>query len=321
MYALGVVLCQLLVGDFHRPVTTEWAADIADGLLRDDLKHCFAGKPEDRFAGAAQLAKNLRALPQRQAALAQQQATLAASELVAYRRGMMRTAGVAAVIVAVIAGLALLALRQSRRAEAGERYAQRLLYAANMNLAQQAWEQNNVGRVRQLLGGTAADPERGFEWYYWQRRTHLELRILHGHSDQIWGVAFSPDGRWIASGSKDRTAKVWEAASGKELLTLRGHSGRILSVAFSPDGRRIVTGSEDQTAKVWEATSGEELLTLKGRSDRVLSVAFSPDGQRIVTGSYDQTAKVWQAATAQQVASWQRDEKAAADRLATRQRE
>jgi len=96
IYSLGVVLYQFLVGDFSKPITTDWGADIADGLLRDDLQHCFAGNPQERFAGAGLLAKNLRSLPQRQAALATQQAELAAREKAAYRRGIVRTAVAAA---------------------------------------------------------------------------------------------------------------------------------------------------------------------------------------------------------------------------------
>jgi eukaryotic-like serine/threonine-protein kinase len=188
--------------------------------------------------------------------------------------------------------------KQAAEAEKRERTsAQRNLYVANMNLAQQAWEQNNAGRVRGLLQDTAAYPQRGFEWYYWQRQTHLELKTLHGHSDEITSVAFSPDGQRIVTGSLDQTAKVWEAASGKELLTLKGHGASVSSVAFSPDGQRIVTGSYDQTAKVWEAASGRELLTLIGHLAGVRSAAFSPDGQRIVTGGRDRTAKVWEAVT------------------------
>ncbi|MGO8926024.1 MAG: protein kinase domain-containing protein [Limisphaerales bacterium] len=175
--------------------------------------------------------------------------------------------------------------------------AEHQLYAAKMNLAQQAWEQNNIGQLRQLLNDTQDSADRGFEWYYWQRQTHLSLKTLRGHLSGVTSVAFSPDGRRIVTGSFDNTAKMWDAASGEELLTLKGHSGEVRSVAFSPDGQRIVTGSADKTARVWEAANGRELLTLKGHNDQVFSVAFSPDGQRIATGSYDYTAKVWEAAS------------------------
>ena len=192
--------------------------------------------------------------------------------------------------------------KQARlRADAEKAQAGRLLYVANLNLAQQAWEHNNFGLLRQLLEETQASPDRGFEWYYWQRQTHLALKTLRGHLDPVRSVAFSPDGQRIVTGSDDTTAKVWEAASGRELLTLKGHTGWVKSVAFSPDGQRILTGGGDQTAKVWEAASGRELLTLKGHDGGINSVAFSPDGERILTGGDDGTAKVWEAAGGRQL--------------------
>jgi len=191
--------------------------------------------------------------------------------------------------------------QQRQRAERREAEASHLLYAANMNLALQAWDQNNIDRLRHLLEDTQDSPYRGFEWYYWQRQTHLAWKTLRGHLGGVMSVAFSPDGQRIVTGSWDLTAKVWEAASGRELLTLKGHSAGICSAAFSPDGQRIVTGSDDFTAKVWDAGSGQELLTLRGHLDTFRSVAFSPDGQRILTGSDDNTAKVWEAASGKEL--------------------
>lgn len=80
-------------------------------------------------------------------------------------------------------------------------------------------------------------------------------------------VAFSADGRCIATSSFDRTAKVWDAGTGRELLTLTGHTAYLRGVAFSPDGQRILTGSDDRTAKVWDAGTGQEVLTLKGHTE------------------------------------------------------
>jgi len=174
---------------------------------------------------------------------------------------------------------------------------QRQLYVANMNLAQAAWEQNNVSRVRQLLEETAAAPERGFEWSYWQRQVHLELAVLRGHTGPILAVVYSLDGQRIVTGSADNTARVWDANTGKELFPLEGHTAPVRSVAFSPDSQRLVTGSWDSTAMVWDATDGRNLLTLRGHKAAIFSVAISSDGQRIVTGSQDQTARVWNATT------------------------
>lgn len=110
-------------------------------------------------------------------------------------------------------------------------------------------------------------------------------------------MAFSTDGKRIATGSQDKTAKVWDAATGQQLLTLKGHTGMVRSVAFSPDGQRIITGSDDWTAKLWNVKTGLETFTLPKHTEMVWSVAFSPDGQRIATGiaGAGATAKLWYA--------------------------
>ncbi|HWV99814.1 MAG TPA: protein kinase [Candidatus Acidoferrum sp.] len=191
--------------------------------------------------------------------------------------------------------------QQRERAERREADVSRLLYIANMNVAQQAWDQNNIARLRQTLEETQDSPYRGFEWYYWQPQTHAALMTLRGHLGPVSSVAVSPDGRRIATGSMDTTARIWDAASGREQLTLEGHRDWVIWVAFSPDGRRIVTASHDQTARVWDADKGRELFRLKGHSDVVRSALFSPDGRRIVTGSWDKTAKVWDADTGREL--------------------
>jgi WD40 repeat protein len=117
---------------------------------------------------------------------------------------------------------------------------------------------------------------------------------LRGHSDYVGDVAFSPDGKRLATSSGDHTAKVWDTESGKELLTLRGHSETVSGVAFSPDGKRLATSSFDQTARIWDVGTGKEVLTLRGHWSLVYGVAYSPDGKHLATASLD-TAKVWDA--------------------------
>jgi WD40 repeat protein len=102
----------------------------------------------------------------------------------------------------------------------------------------------------------------------------------------------------------------------RELFTLVGHMNPVCAVAFSPDGKRIVTVSYAGSAKLWDAATGRELLTLNVNTDGLTSVAFSSDGHGIVTGSpslRDGNARVWEAAGASQVATWEEEERAAAE--------
>ena len=184
---------------------------------------------------------------------------------------------------------------QRQRAESGEKFTQRLLYAAKMKLAQEAWEHNQVGRVRELLEETSTNEDRGFEWYYWQRQIHLEQRRLVGHLDTVSAVACLVDGVRIVTGCWDGTVKVWDADRGTELFSIKADADGIDSVAVSPDGQRLVAGGTDPSARLWNLATRTPILALKGHRAAVKSVSFSADGKRIVTGSFDSTAKVWDA--------------------------
>jgi WD40 repeat protein len=124
-----------------------------------------------------------------------------------------------------------------------------------------------------------------------------EELILEGHHSDILSVAFSRDGKHIASGSWDKTVRVWNAATGTLEHTLSGHDNWVSSVAFSTDGKHIASGSLDQTVRVWNAATGTLEHTLSGHDDWVRSVAFSTDGKHIASGSHDKTVRVWNPVT------------------------
>ncbi|RJL35757.1 eIF2A-related protein [Bailinhaonella thermotolerans] len=126
--------------------------------------------------------------------------------------------------------------------------------------------------------------------------SHLRL-VLKGHTDTVRNLAWSPDGAWIATASRDGTARVFDAQTGHCERTLAGHGGMVEMVAWSPDSARLATASRDHTIRVWEVASGATVNVLSGASDVVRGVAWSPDGTRIAGASRDQVVRVWDTTT------------------------
>lgn len=122
--------------------------------------------------------------------------------------------------------------------------------------------------------------------------TDKSICRLHGHRHTVIGGAFSIDGKFVVTASRDKTAIVWDSRHGCDIAVLSGHTHNVLCAGFSPDAQRVVTGSMDATAKVWDAASGELMFTLEGHPGKVTRAAYSEDGSRILTVS-GSCVRIW----------------------------
>ena len=189
-----------------------------------------------------------------------------------------------------------------------------LLYVANMNLADRAFDEGNLVRGQEFLSAylptadtventSAANDLRSFYWYYLWRNNHQELGTLKGHGNGVSSVAFAPDGKIVATGSRDGSIKLWDPGERREIGVLEGSGNPVLSVAFAPDGRMVAAGSRDGTAQLWDTTTRKKLGTLEGKGADVFAIAFAPDGKILATGSKDGGVTLWDVETQTQLAS------------------
>ncbi|HEX4947343.1 MAG TPA: AAA-like domain-containing protein [Blastocatellia bacterium] len=226
----------------------------------------------------------------------------------AYRRGLLRAFAVSFIVIIAVLSLAfaLYSIRQRKQAETLAQAERRNLYAAQLNLVGQAWEAGSVVRVQQLLRGhiptNGHEDLRGFEWFYYWRLSNQKQRTLH-QPDLVQGVAFAPDGKWLAVGLDNGSVRILDVVRQEEIHLLKGHTDRVFPVAFSPDSKIVASGSWDRTVRLWNVTTGLELKLLTGHEDKVYSLAFSPNGQLIASGDGKGTMHLWNAATGELIKS------------------
>jgi WD40 repeat protein len=166
------------------------------------------------------------------------------------------------------------------------------------------WDLRSSNCIRVIDAGTsviavAFSPDRYFLasvqgnavklWEIASGKLHM---TLDDHNADVHSVVFSPNGKYLASGSHDFTVKLWEVATGNLLRTFK-HGYMVSGVAFSGHGQFLASSCFDGTAKIWDVASGVEIMSFDQHTDDVMCLAFSPDDRQLVTGSYDTTLRIW----------------------------
>jgi WD40 repeat protein/class 3 adenylate cyclase len=297
IYALGVLLYQMAVGDLTRPLASGWERDVEDELLREDISRCVDGDPHRRLTSAAELSRRLRALGQRREKL---EAARRRREADDRRRRRLRAGVAATVALFAVLSTGFYAYVQHERLRTTSREAQWAYAAAGL---EQGTAMHFEGRVQdsreQFLrardaygrfGISTLAPEVGL--YRSFRTFGAPINTLRGHGDVVMSVAWVSEQlaggggtRVCTAGGDDSTVRLWDARTGRELRRYAGFRGFVGCVAVSRDGRFVAAGGKDRVVRIWEVETARSLRPLEDAPGEVRGVAFSPDRQFVLSSS------------------------------------
>lgn len=157
-------------------------------------------------------------------------------------------------------------------------------------LAQERYDKVRNGNEEDIIVSGSDD----FTMYMWKPESSKSpIARLTGHQQLINDVKFSPDMRYIASASFDKSIRIWNGKDGKFITTLRGHVQRVYQLAWSADSRLLASSSADSTCKVWSLSARKLKSDLPGHADEVYVVDWSPNGRHLVSGGKDKILKIW----------------------------
>lgn len=326
VYALGAILYELVTArpPFSRDANMATLRQIVEmeptppRSLRLDVPRdietvilkCLAKQPAWRYASAGDLADELSRFLRGQPIAARATTTLERTAKWASRK----PAQAALVVVSVIAVGTILAtslalnsrlshalqraLDNEQVANEKTREAFEHLYATEMAIAHQAWQDGDIasfeGHLQRFAPSKDQPDLRGFEWYYQRNLLKRASLVLRGHERRIGALAFSTDGRWLASGANEELLRIWQADSGALERTIEApKAGEINGVDWSPDGGAIAAACDDKSIRIWSTADGRELARLIGHSEWVADVGFSPKGDQITSADGAGKVFIW----------------------------
>ena len=200
--------------------------------------------------------------------------------------------------------------RERALAEAGARERVQTLYALRMRTAWQAYSGDDLATMDEMLRpygpeGTAADLG-GFEYRYLCGLRDGGPVTLKGHRGPVYSVAYSPDGKLLASGSADHTVRLWDPLTGACRATLAGHGSEVNCVSFSPDGQTVASAGDDRAVRLWNVTTRSPRAVLSGHDDQVVGVRYAPNGRFLASADNSGVVIVWDADTHERLARLER---------------